>query len=146
MRTTSMSRLIFRSYNELIQLPTFEERFRYLALVGQVSEVTFGFERYLNQLLYRSSKWKEVRDACILRDDGNDLATDGYPIGDHIIVHHMNPITAEMIEDRDPAIFDLNQLVCVSHQTHNAIHFGDFDQVPKSFVERKPNDTCPWRQ
>ena len=133
-----------RRYSELIRIPTLEERFEYLKLDGAIGETTFGFERYLNQALYRSSEWKRIRNRIIVRDNGCDMAMEEFPV-DRPIIHHMNPITADDIEQRAAHIFDPEFLVCVSFRTHNAIHFGDEDQLPKLPVERKPGDTCPWR-
>lgn len=133
-----------RRYSELCRLRTFEERFDYLKLQGVVGESTFGFDRYLNQLLYRSSEWKKVRNAVIVRDDGCDMGLADYP-ANRIIVHHMNPLSVEDLENRSELIFDPEFLICVSFNTHNAIHFGDETLLPKLPVERKPGDTCPWR-
>ena len=115
-----------RTYSELIDLPTFEERFKYLQLNGVVGRDTFGFDRYLNQYLYqRSDRWKSVIDEIILRDNGCDLAVEGYTIFGRIIIHHINPISVEdILEERD-AVFNSEFLVCTSHRTHNAIHYGD---------------------
>lgn len=139
-----MSTTIIRRYSELRQLTTFKERFDYLKLGGSVGESTFGFDRYLNQTFYRSPEWKRVRNEVILRDDGCDMGMTDFP-ANHIIVHHMNPITAEMIEDRDDILLNPEYLICVSHDTHNAIHFGDENLLPKMPIERRPNDMCPWR-
>lgn len=135
---------MIRRYSELCRLRTFEERFDYLKLQGVVGESTFGFDRYLNQLLYRSSEWKKVRNAVIVRDDGCDMGLADYP-ANRIIVHHMNPLSVEDLENRSELIFDPEFLICVSFNTHNAIHFGDETLLPKLPVERKPRDTCPWR-
>ncbi len=135
---------MIRRYSELCRLQTFEERFDYLKLQGVVGESTFGFDRYLNQLLYRSSEWKKVRNAVIVRDDGCDMGLADYP-ANRIIVHHMNPLSVEDLENRSKLIFDPEFLICVSFNTHNAIHFGDETLLPKLPVERKPGDTCPWR-
>lgn len=135
---------MIRRYSELCRLRTFEERFDYLKLQGVVGESTFGFDRYLNQLLYRSSEWKKVRNAVIVRDDGCDMGLADYP-ANRIIVHHMNPLSVEDLENRSELIFDPEFLICVSFNTHNAIHFGDETLLPKLPVERKPGDTCPWR-
>ena len=137
--------VIFKSYKELSRIPTFKERFEYLKLGAIVGEETFGFDRYLNQVLYRSPEWKSVRASVIVRDNGMDMGLDGYPIGNRILVHHINPLTLEDIDERSSVIFDLDNLVCVSHTTHNAIHFGDASLLPKEPIERKPNDTCPWK-
>lgn len=136
-----------RTYSELITLPTFEERFKYLQLNGAVGRDTFGFDRYLNQYIYqRSQRWKSVRDKIIVRDNGCDLGVEGYSIYGRIIIHHMNPISVEdILSDRD-WIFDPEFLICVSHRTHNAIHYGDESLLPQTLIERTKNDTCPWRQ
>lgn len=133
-----------RRYSELCRFQTFEGRFNYLKLQGVVGESTFGFDRYLNQVLYRSSEWKRVRNAVIVRDDGCDMGLDDYP-ANRIIVHHMNPLSVEDLENHSDMIFDPEFLICVSFNTHNAIHFGDETLLPKLPVERKPGDTCPWR-
>ena len=135
-----------RTYSELIKLKTFEERFDYLKLNGTVGKDTFGFDRYMNQLLYHNSKeWKAVRNKVIVRDNGCDLGMEGYDILGRILVHHLNPITIDDIKNRSPTIFDLNNLICVSHNTHNAIHYGDENLLVKAPIERKLNDTCPWK-
>lgn len=135
---------IIRRYSELIKINDFQGRFEYLKLDGVVGESTFGFERYLNQILYRSSEWKKIRNQIIIRDNGCDMGLEDYPI-DRIIVHHMNPINEHDIEIQNPDIFNPEFLICVSYNTHNAIHFGDFELLPKPIVERRPGDTCPWR-
>lgn len=135
-----------RTYSELIQYLTFEERFNYLKLDGKVSEQTFGFDRYLNQQLYHSVEWRRVRDIVIVRDLGCDLGDPNRPIGSLIVIHHMNPITKSQIEQMDPIIFDPEYLITTSHNTHNAIHYGDEGLLPKAPIERMPNDTCPWRK
>lgn len=134
-----------RSYKELSKLKTFEERYNYLKLDGVVGSATFGFDRYLNQALYTSRKWLRTRDKVILRDEGCDLGIDGFELYDSIIVHHINPLTVEEIENNDPKIYDLNNLICVSLRTHNAIHYPVKDFKPLRLVERTPGDTCPWR-
>lgn len=134
-----------KTYSELIKLQTMEERFDYLNQGMAVGEATFGYDRYLNQRFYRSPEWKKVRDKVIMRDEGNDLAHPDYPIVGRIIVHHLNSITPEMIVNRDPALFDMNNLVCVSHDTHEAITYGSKEMLPEDPVERTPNDTTPWR-
>lgn len=139
-----MSSTIIRTYTELIRLPTFEERYEYLRLAGIVGQSTFGFDRYLNQALYRSAQWKKLRNEIIVRDNGCDLAMDDHEIYDKIIVHHMNPLTEEDVENRESSIFDPEFLVCVSPTTHNAIHYGDQSLLPKGPIERRPFDTCPW--
>lgn len=135
-----------RSYNDLSKLPTFEERFRYLQLSGSVGAETFGFERYLNQRFYSSSEWKRVRDIVILRDNGCDLGIQDRIIGGKVIIHHMNPVTRDDILSQSDLILNPEYLICVSPTTHNAIHYGDENLlVPSIVVERKPNDTCPWK-
>lgn len=135
-----------KSYKQMRQLKTFEERFEYLKLQGIAFAETFGRDRYLNQMFYRSDKWKSVRDKVILRDEGCDLGMMGYEIVDAVIVHHINPITEQDILDDTPILYDLNNLICCSLNTHNAIHYGDTSLLPKAPIERKPFDTCPWRQ
>ena len=134
-----------KTYSKLILLPTFKERFEYLKLSGVVGRDTFGFDRYLNQQFYRTSEWKKVRDAVIIRDNGCDLGVEGYEIHDRIIIHHMNPITANDIIKHSDWIVDPNQLICTSFRTHNAIHYGDISLIDIKPTIRKPNDTCPWR-
>ncbi len=136
-----------RTYSELVLFTTFEERFRYLQLNGFVGEQTFGFERYLNQQFYhRSAEWKRIRDLVIIRDNGCDLGINEYHILGKVIVHHMNPISSKDLESRSGYLLNPEFLVCVSHQTHNAIHYGDESLLPKAPIERRPNDTCPWKQ
>lgn len=134
-----------RCYRELRRLKTFEERYEYLKVGGIVGESTFGFERYLNQMLYTSSQWRRVRNQVIIRDNGCDLGLDGYEIGGKIIIHHMNPITTEQIEESASEIFDPEFLICVSDRTHNAIHYGDKDLLPQLPLNRYSGDMCPWR-
>lgn len=135
-----------RTYSELIQIPSFIERYRYLRLGGKAGDITFGNERYLNQLLYRSSEWKSFRRDMIIRDNGCDLGVDGYAIQGKILVHHINPITIEDIYNKTDAIFDEENVICVSSRTHNAIHYGDEELLTiDEIVERLPNDTIPWR-
>lgn len=134
-----------RTYSELIRLPTFEERFRYLKLDGLVGKDTFGFDRYLNQEFYRSKEWKEVRDFVIVRDNGCDLGMDGYEIVGRIYIHHMNPITVNDIVHSSDFLLNPDYLICVSHNTHNAVHYGDENLLVTAPVERRRNDTCPWR-
>ena len=134
-----------RTYSELITIPTFEERFEYLQLKGSVGKDTFGYDRYLNQVLYRSPEWKRLRNQIIIRDGGCDLACDGYDIYDKVLIHHLNPITVEDVLARSRKVFDPDNLVCVSHNTHNAIHYGDMDLLVSGPIIRTKNDTCPWR-
>lgn len=133
-----------RTYSEMLKLSSFEERFEYLKIGGKPGAETFGFERYLNQIFYRSKLWKDLRNKIIIRDDGKDLAADGYPIGGKIIIHHMNPITKADIDDMSDYLFNPEYLICCSHNTHNAIHYGDASLLPKLPKERRPNDQCPW--
>ena len=133
------------SYSELITLPTFEERYRYLRKFGIVGEETFGSHRYLNQTLYRSPEWRRVRNKVIVRDNGCDLGMEGYEIRDRVYIHHINPISPQDILDRSPVIFDMDNLICVSFNTHQAIHYGDESLLPIiSFTERMPGDTKLW--
>lgn len=134
-----------RSYRECIQFPNLKERFEYLKLGGVVAEGTFDGHRHLNQLLYRSLEWKRLRNEIIVRDNGCDLADSDYPIGRDIIVHHINPITTSDIMERRDCVFDPENLICVSLQMHNAIHYGSLTGRYQDIIERKPGDTCPWR-
>lgn len=132
------------TYSELIQIPTFIDRFRYLKLSASVGEETYGWDRYLNQTLYKSKEWRETRERIIIRDDGCDLAHPDYLIGGRILIHHLNPITKRDILDRNPLIFDPENLVCISHITHEAVHYGSEDLLTKDPVERMPGDTKLW--
>lgn len=132
------------TYSELIQIPTFIDRFRYLKLSASVGEETYGWDRYLNQTLYKSKEWRETRERIIIRDDGCDLAHPDYLIGGRILIHHLNPITKRDILDRNPLIFDPENLVCISHITHEAVHYGSEDLLMKDPVERTPGDTKLW--
>lgn len=136
----------YLTYDELIQLPTFEERFEYLKQNGLPSEVTFGGHRLLNQKLYKEDrKWKNVRKKVIARDRGCDLGMEDRPIQKYLMVHHLNPITIEQVANFDPCIYDMNNLICCSHETHNAIHYGDKENLPPTKpTERKPGDTKLW--
>lgn len=133
-----------RTFSELSRLTTFEERYEYLRLGGEVGIATFGYDRYLNQAFYHSKEWQWVRNEIIIRDNGCDLGMEDYDIKSRIYIHHMNPILLEQIEERDPSILDPEFLICVSHQTHNAIHFGDASLLPQLPIERKPGDTTLW--
>lgn len=135
-----------KTYSELINLPTFEERYKYLRLQGSVGADTFGFDRYLNQQFYRSTEWKRIRDQVIIRDNGCDLGSEDRPIGGRIIIHHMNPITATDIHHATQMLLNPEYLICVSHSTHNAIHYGDEELLIPNPVERSKNDTCPWKR
>ena len=135
-----------RTHSELITLPTFEERYRYLRLGGRVGEETFGFDRYLNQIFYKSEEWRSVRDHVIIRDCGCDLGMPDREIHGRIIVHHMNPIYQEDILRRSKYLLDPEYLICTIKNTHDAIHYGDENLLITVPVERSKNDTCPWRQ
>ena len=134
-----------RTYSELCQLSTFEDRFDYLRLNGTVGKDTFGFDRYLNQQFYRSREWKRIRDLVILRDNGCDLGIDEYEIHGRILIHHMNPISIEDLQHMSDFLMNPEYLICVSHRTHNAIHYGDESLIVGAPIERSQNDTCPWR-
>lgn len=133
-----------RSFKELSNIGTFAERFEYLKLNGQVAYETFGAERYLNQILYQSPEWRKVRRDVILRDAGCDLGDPDHPIDGKILIHHINPITVEDVIDRNDNVFDPDNLITTTHNTHNAIHYGNKDTLAMLPEERKPNDTCPW--
>mgnify|MGYP006987433206 FL=1 len=135
-----------RTYSELITLPTFEERYQYLRLNGRVGEETFGFDRWLNQKFYKDPEWLRIRDEVIIRDNGCDLAIPGREIYSRILIHHMNPITKDDILQRSKYLLDPEYLICTIKNTHDAIHYGDENLLVKGPVERKPNDTCPWRR
>lgn len=138
--------MILRSYSELITIPTFEERYEYLRLDGRVGRETFGFDRYLNQILYKDNDWLRARDSAIIRDNGCDLGIEGREIQTRILVHHMNPITKEDILNHNRCLFDLDNLICTMKSTHDAIHYGDGSLLFKDPVERSRFDTCPWRK
>ena len=135
-----------RTYSELIKLQTFEERFRYLQLNGQVGEETFGFDRYLNQKFYNDPEWLRIRDQVIIRDNGCDLAMPDREIKTRILVHHMNPIDKEDILRRSDFLLNPEYLICTIKATHDAIHYGDESKLIIMPPERRPNDTCPWRR
>jgi hypothetical protein len=128
-----------------MSIGSYEDRYKYLRIGGIVGESTFGFDRWLNQILYKSDSWLEVRDEVISRDDGFDMGHPDYPINGIIIVHHMNPITVEDVLNRNPDIFNPEFLISVAKRTHDAIHFGDGSLLPQPVIERKPYDTSPWR-
>lgn len=134
-----------RTYHELISLPTFLDRYEYLRLGGVVGLSTFGFDRWLNQKFYRSDEWKTVRRDVIVRDAGCDLACEGFGLFEYAIVHHMNPITKEDLLYRLDLVLNPEYLITVSSDTHKAIHYGDESLLPIAPIERRPNDTCPWR-
>lgn len=133
-----------RTYSELRRLETFEERFEYLVLSGEVGAATFGFDRWINQQFYRSREWHHVRDQVIFRDNACDLGVPGYEIQSQLMVHHMNPITPEDFERGDTDLLNPRYLITTTHRTHNAIHYGDLSQIAKAPVERTPGDTKLW--
>lgn len=138
---------IIKTYKELSRLRTFEERFDYLKLSGQVGKDTFGFDRIFNQRFYRSREWKAVRDFVIVRDNGCDLGIEGYEIrGQNILIHHMNPITIDDISDSTDFLLNPEYLISTTHNTHNAIHYGDKDLLVPTTFERSRYDTCPWKR
>ena len=138
--------MIIKTYSELISIPTYEERFDYLKLEGVVGKDTFGYDRYLNQAFYNSPEWKRFRRDMIIRDNGCDLACEGYDIRGRIILHHINPLTQEDLINRKEALFNPENIICVSHNTHNAIHYGDVNLLITGPIERVANDTCPWKR
>lgn len=133
-----------KTYAELQKRTAFLSRFRYLSLGGSLGAATFGFDRHLNQAFYGSKLWKDVRDIVIVRDDGCDMGLPGHGIFDRVLVHHMNPIQVHDFINFNEDILNPEYLICVSQQTHNAIHFGDEKQLPRPFVERRPGDTDLW--
>jgi len=134
-----------KSYKEMIKLKTFEERFNYLKLDGRVGKITYGADRIFNQSFYHSKEWKDFRAKVIARDNGCDLGCEDREIFDKVIVHHINPMTMEQLEEGGDDLFDLDNFVCCSHKTHEAIHYGDESLLPRTnFVERKPGDTKLW--
>lgn len=137
---------MMKTYSELKDLPSFIDRFQYLKLHGIVGAETFGLDRYLNQVFYRSKEWKEIRRKVIIRDNGCDLGIPDREIakGDTLMIHHINPITLDDIIRRDPKLFDLDNLICCSEKTHRAIHYGDENLVVMDVQERRAGDTCPW--
>ena len=134
-----------KTYSELITIPTFEKRFEYLKLDGQVGVETFGFNRYLNQAFYKSDEWLSIRDYVITRDNGCDLGMEGYEIYGRILIHHINPITKDDIIQRSRILLDPENLITTVKRTHDAIHYGDSNLLMRAPIERRKNDTCPWR-
>lgn len=135
-----------RRYSKLIAIPTFEGRLEYLNLTGLVGVETFGWHRYLNQLLYHSKDWRSLRNDIIIRDDGCDLAHEDYPLGSrNILIHHLNPITIDDVRERRDCVFDPDNLVCCSYKVHRFIHYGVTDPKQEVYQERRENDTCPWK-
>ena len=137
--------MIIRTYNELMLLQTFEERFEYLKLSGRVGKETFGFDRWINQKFYRSAEWKHLRDQVIIRDNGCDLGVEGREIDGKILIHHMNPISEKDILERTDLLLNPMYLISVTKQTHDAIHYSDDSILMKDPIVRSRNDTCPWR-
>ena len=134
-----------RTYTELSQLYSLEDRFEYLRLNGEVGEELFGYARYLNQAFYHGAKWRDVRSRVIIRDRGNDLGVEGWKILGDIYVHHMNPVTLQQLKDNDPILWNPENLICCSYDTHQAVTWGDSKLLPQPIIVRRPNDTCPWR-
>ena len=134
-----------KRYSELILLPTFEERYKYLQLNGVIGDETFGFDRYINQMFYRSQEWKQIRDYVIVRDNGCDLGIEGHEIRGKILIHHMNPIGIKDIQQVNKFLLDPEYLITTLLSTHNAIHYGDESLLVKDPIERSKNDTCPWK-
>ena len=134
-----------KRYSELILLPTFEERYKYLQLNGIIGDETFGFDRYVNQMFYRSQEWKQVRDYVIVRDNGCDLGIEGHEIRGKILIHHMNPIGIKDIQQVNKFLLDPEYLITTMLSTHNAIHYGDESLLVTDPIERSKNDTCPWK-
>lgn len=132
-------------YSELILLPTFEERFKYLKRLQKIGDITFGSDRYLNQSFYTSLEWRRIRHSIVVRDNGCDLAMKGYPVGIRGYIHHINPISTEQLTEGDERLFDPENLILCSFKTHNAIHFGGTNSLPTPIVERRPGDTCLWK-
>lgn len=135
---------MIRTYTELKRLKLFQARYDYLRLGGLVGDATFGYDRWINQVLYTSKRWRSIRDKIIIRDGGCDLGIEGREIHDTIFIHHMNPITVEDIIEERPHVFDPEYLICTSLSTHNAIHFGDESLLLQLPIERKPGDTTLW--
>lgn len=134
-----------KRYSELMLLPTFEERYKYLQLNGIIGDETFGFDRYINQMFYRSQEWKQVRDYVIVRDNGCDLGIEGHEIRGKILIHHMNPIGIKDIQQVNKFLLDPEYLITTMLSTHNAIHYGDESLLVTDPIERSKNDTCPWK-
>lgn len=134
-----------RTYTELCKLKIFEERFAYLVEGGLIGDQTFGGSRFINQDFYRSKEWKRIRDIVIIRDRGLDLGIEDRPIHGLVVIHHMVPLKKEDILYQTPFLIDPEYMICTSHQTHNAIHYGSLDSLPSKYTPRVPNDTCPWR-
>lgn len=138
--------MTIRTYSELSRFPSFIERYEYLKLDGNVGRTTFGYDRWFNQVFYHSPEWKSVRNDVIVRDNGCDLGVEGYEIHDKVYIHHMNPILLKDIEERSEILLNPEYLITTTFRTHNAIHYGDSDQLVKEPIIRTPNDTCPWKR
>ena len=141
-----MKKMMIRTYSELIKLKTFKDRFEYLKLDGIVGEETFGFDRYMNQIFYKSREWTSGRRAVIIRDNGCDLGVEGYEIHGKILIHHMNPINLSDIVHKTDELLNPDYLITTVLSTHNAIHYGDASLLPALPIERRANDTCPWKR
>ena len=141
-----MKNTTIKTYSEAMAIPNFKDRFEYLKLDGIVGVATFGYDRYLNQTLYRSAEWKRFRNGIILRDNGCDLGCEGHEIYGKVLIHHLNPITPEDIANRSESIFDPENVICTTLDTHNAIHYGDASLLVTEPIERTQNDTCPWKR
>lgn len=137
---------VMKTYSELSKINSYEERFEYLKLNGFVGVETFGFDRYINQRFYKSLEWKRIRDKVIIRDNGCDLGVEGYEIHGRILIHHMNPVTPDELRSNLDLLLNPEYLICVTHNTHNAIHYGDSGLLVTAPVERTAFDTCPWRR
>lgn len=137
---------MIRRYSRLRRLETFEERYRYLRLQGSIGRASFGFDRHVNQAFYRSREWRDIRHHVIARDNGCDLGVEGYDIHSELLVHHMNPMDLDSIRDGDPWILNPEFLITTTHRTHNAIHYGDENQLPRPHVERRAGDTSLWER
>lgn len=137
---------MIKTYSELITIPTFKERYNYLRIGGAVGKETFGYDRYLNQILYKSDEWNSFRKDMILRDKGNDLACEGFEIYGRILLHHISPITIEDVLERRPCVFDPENVITTTLNTHNAIHYGDESLLITEPIIRTKNDTCPWKR
>ena len=137
---------MIRTYTDLLKRRSFLDRFNYLKVPGHVGEDLFGYDRYLNQQFYRSAEWKRIRDQVIIRDNGCDLGVEGHTIFRRLLIHHMNPVTIDDVVSRSRYLLDPEFLICVDETTHNALHFSDETLLPSPPIDRRPNDTCPWRQ
>ena len=136
--------VMIRTYSDLAELPSYIERYRYLKMGGKLGEATFGYDRIFNQRFYHSAEWKQIRDHVIVRDNGCDLGVYGYEIHGKILVHHMNPLTMDDLKHGGETVLDPEFLICVTHNTHNAIHYGDENLLPLLLPERVPGDTMLW--